>query len=147
MRDYTKIKAWQLADDLTVAVYQWTKKFPREELYGITSQIRRAASSVAANIVEGSSRESRKDYLHFLYIARGSLSETQYFIHLAGRLEYLSTPDRDQLMSQTKQAFACLHGLIQSVEREAGKITKAIAGLTSMVALCIAHLAMRPPVL
>jgi four helix bundle protein len=68
MRDYTKIEAWKLADDLTVAVYQATHSFPREEIYGITSQLRRAACSVPANIVEGSSRESQKDYLHFLYI-------------------------------------------------------------------------------
>jgi len=80
MRDYTKIEAWRLADDLTVAVYERTRSFPREEIYGLTSLLRRAAYSVPANIVEGSSRESKKDYLHFLYIARGSLSETQYFI-------------------------------------------------------------------
>jgi four helix bundle protein len=84
MRDYTKIEAWRLADDLTVAVYAQTRSFPREEIYGLTSQLRRASYSVPANIVEGSSRESQKDYLHFLYIARGSLSETQYFIHLRG---------------------------------------------------------------
>ncbi len=68
MRDYTKIEAWKLADDLTVAVYQATHLFPREEIYGLTSQLRRASYSVPANIVEGSSRESKKDYLHFLYI-------------------------------------------------------------------------------
>src|SRR4029079_12676811 len=90
MRDYTKIEAWRLADDLTVAVYECTRSFPREEIYGLTSQLRRAAYSVPANIVEGASRESKKDYLHFLYIARGSLSETQYFIHLAGRLTIFS---------------------------------------------------------
>ena len=73
MRDYTKILAWQKADDLTVAVYELTRRFPKDELYALTSQLRRAAYSVPANIVEGSSRESKKDYLHFLHIARGSL--------------------------------------------------------------------------
>src|SRR5438876_3731586 len=87
MRDYTKIEAWRLADDLTVSVYKRTRSFPKEEMYGLTSQLRRASYSVPANIVEGASRESKKDYLHFLYIARGSLSETQYFIHLAPRPE------------------------------------------------------------
>jgi four helix bundle protein len=87
MRDYTKIKAWQLADDLTVAIYKATKSFPKDEMYALTSQVRRAAYSVASNIVEGSSRSSKKDYLHFLYIARGSLSETRYFVHLSKRLE------------------------------------------------------------
>ena len=84
MRDYTKIEAWKLADDLTVAVYERTRNFPKDELYGLTSQLRRASYSVPANIVEGSSRESKKDYLHFLYITRGSLSEAQYFIHWRG---------------------------------------------------------------
>src|SRR5439155_15218412 len=107
MRDYTKIQAWKLADDLTVAIYEATRLFPREEIYGLTSQVRRAAYSVPANIVEGSSRESKKDYLHFLYIARGSLSETQYFIHLAHRLGYLNASDADALIGQTKHTFAC----------------------------------------
>src|SRR6185503_5497937 len=89
MRDYTKIDAWRLADDLTVAIYIATKMFPKEEIYGLTSQVRRASYSVPANIVEGASRDSKKDYLHFLYIARGSLSEARYFVHLASRLDIL----------------------------------------------------------
>jgi four helix bundle protein len=132
VRDYTKIKAWQLADDLTVAIYERTRSFPREEVYGLTSQLRRASYSVPANIVEGASRESKRDYLHFLYIARGSLSETQYFIHLARRLRYLSDEDADTLHKQTKFVFACLHGLIRSVEKEAGKLSKVIATVTSL---------------
>src|SRR6476469_9838861 len=116
MRDYTKIEAWRRADDLTVAVYESTRSFPREEMYGLTSQLRRASYSVPANIVEGASRESKKDDLHFLYIARGSLSETQYFIHLSRRLDYLSPVDDDALREQAKLVFACLHGLIRAVE-------------------------------
>src|SRR6266513_3575841 len=105
MRDYTKIDAWRLADDLTVAVYEHTRSFPKQEIYGLTNQLRRASYSVPANIVEGASRESKKDYLHFLYIARGSLSETQYFIHLAHRLGYLSLTDAEKLNADTKAAF------------------------------------------
>jgi four helix bundle protein len=135
MRDYTKIEAWRLADDLTVAVYERTRSFPREEIYGLTSQLRRAAYSVPANIVEGASRESKKDYLHFLYIARGSLSEAQYFIHLARRLGYLSPEEADNLWQQTKTTFGCLHGLICAVEKEAGKLTKVIATVTSLIAI------------
>jgi four helix bundle protein len=118
MRDYTKIEAWRLADDLTVAVYGRSRSFPREKIYGLTSQLRRAAYSVPANIVEGSSKESKKDYLHFLYIARGSLSETQYFVHLAQRLDYLLPEEADALQQQIKITFACLHGLIRAVEKE-----------------------------
>lgn len=139
MRDYTKIEAWKLADDLTVGIYQQTRQFPKEEIYGLTSQLRRASYSVPANIVEGSSRESQKDYLHFLYIARGSLSETQYFIHLAKRLGYLSEDLADALHSQTKQAFGCLHGLIRAVEKEAGRLNKVIAAATSLLVIGLAR--------
>jgi four helix bundle protein len=139
MRDYTKIEAWKLTDDLTVAVYERTRSFPKEEMYGLTNQLRRASYSVPANIVEGSSRESKKDYLHFLYIARGSLSETQYFIHLAGRLGYLASEEVAALQGQTKQAFGCLHGLIQAVEKEAGKLSKVVATITSLLVIGLAH--------
>jgi len=119
VRDFRKIEAWQLADDLAVAVYEATKAFPKEEVYGITSQIRRAATSVAANIVEGSSRESAKDYAHFLQIARGSLAETQYFLHLARRLGCLRPERADQLEQAARRVFGCLHGLIQAVRGSA----------------------------
>ena len=119
MRDFRKIKAWQLADDLAVAVYEVSKTFPREEIYGIRSQLRRAGSSVAANIVEGASRESAKDYAHFLQIARGSLAETQYFLHLARRLGYLDEAQAGQLEKLAKETFACLYGLILAVRKEA----------------------------
>ena len=139
MRDYTKIEAWKLADDLTVAVYERTRSFPREEIYGLTSQLRRAVYSVPANIVEGASRESKKDYLHFLYIARGSLSETQYFIHLARRRNYLSSEEGNAIQQQTKITFSCLHGLIRAVEKEAGKLSKVVATATSLIVIGLMH--------
>jgi four helix bundle protein len=139
MRDYTKIEAWRLADDLTVTVYERTRSFPREEIYGLTAQLRRASYSVPANIVEGASRESKKDYLHFLYIARGSLSETQYFIHLAQRLDYLSSDEADALQQQTRVTFGCLHGLINAVEKEAGKLDNVVATITSLIAIGLAR--------
>ena len=123
MRDYTKIDAWRLADDLTVAIYECTRGFPREELYGLTSQLRRAAGSVPANIAEGASRESRKEYLHFLHIARGSLAETRYFLHLAQRLGYLVESDAARLAEQGGQTFGCLHGLIRAVEKDGERIS------------------------
>ena len=118
MRDYTKIEAWKAADDLAVAIYQVTKRFPKEEIDGLTSQIRRSSYSVPANIAEGSARESRKDYLHFLHIARGSLTETQYFVHLAIRLEYVRIEANEALTRNIKATFARLHGLIKAVEKE-----------------------------
>src|SRR5262245_59802131 len=135
MRDYTKIEAWRLADDLTVSVYGHTRSFPKEEVYGLTSQMRRAAYSVAANIVEGALRGSKKDYLHSLYISRGSLAETQYFVHLARLLNYLPAEKTEALEKQTKLTFACLHGLIQAVEKEAGRFSKLVATATSLIAI------------
>ena len=140
MRDYTKINAWKLADDLTVAVYEHTRSFPREEMYGITSQVRRAAYSVPSNIAEGSARSTKKDYLHFLYIARASLSETQYFLHLSRRLGYLPDEAHARIASDVKTTFAVLHGLIQAVEKECGKGKKAAAVVTSTIVLCLARL-------
>jgi four helix bundle protein len=137
MRDYTKIQAWRLADDLTVAIYEATRSFPREEIYGLTSQLRRASYSVPANIVEGSSRESKRDYLHFLYIARGSLSESQYFLHLSNRLGYLDSAEKAKLHEMTRETFASLHGLIKAVSKEASVIGRITAATTSMIALLL----------
>jgi four helix bundle protein len=137
MRDYTKIQAWRLADDLTVAIYEATKSFPREEIYGLTSQLRRAGYSVPANIVEGATRESKRDYLHFLHIARGSLSESQYFIHLAHRLGYLSAADGARLHEKSREALACLHGLTKAVAKEAGIISRVVASASSLLVLLL----------
>ncbi len=135
MRDYTKIQAWQKADDLTVAVYQISGGFPKEELYALTSQLRRAAYSVPANIVEGASRNSKRDYLHFLYIARGSLNEARYFLHLANRLGYLDNSSLAQLAPQAEETARTLTGLIHAVEKEAVPLTRTAARLSSFVIL------------
>jgi four helix bundle protein len=135
MRDYRNIQAWQCADDMTVMVYDGTKAFPREEIYGLTSQLRRAAYSVPSNIAEGSARESIKDYLHFLYIARASLTETQYFVHLSLRLKYLDQQQHDLLMDSVQATFRPLHGLIKAVEREANPLQRVAARVTSWLVL------------
>ena len=132
-------------NSLTVAVYAVSKRFPREEVYGITSQVRRSAYSVPANIAEGSSRNSKKDYLHFLYIARGSLSETQYFLHLARRLDYLAVVDSEPIESEIRRTFACLHGLIQAVEAEAGAMRKIIASATSLIVIGLSRFSINSP--
>jgi four helix bundle protein len=119
MRNFHNIRASQKSDDLAVAIYEATRSFPKEEVYALTSQIRRAAYSVPANIAEGASRSSQKDYLHFLYIARGSASEVAYFIHLSRRLGYLIDPGHARLSEQADEASRVLTGLIRSVEKEA----------------------------
>ena len=137
MRNYTKIRAWQLADDLTVAVYGETNASPREELYALTSQLRRAAYSVPANITEGASRDSKKDYLHFLYIARGSLNEARYFLHLATRLGYIEQDVKTKLSAQAEEVSRTLTGLIKSVEKEAGALRRSASRITSLLALSV----------
>lgn len=92
MRDHNKLQAFQLADESVVLIYKLTKGFPKEELYGLTSQMRRAAVSIPSNIVEGCSRETEAEYLRFLEIAFGSLRELHYQLSLAERLGY---PDKD----------------------------------------------------
>jgi len=117
-RNFKNIKAWQYADDLAVLVYSQTRSFPREELYGITSQLRRAAVSVPTNIAEGASREHKGEYVHFLYVARGSIAETEYLLHLAKRLKYLQDNEYKKLEDLRTETAKTLHGLINSVKKE-----------------------------
>jgi four helix bundle protein len=86
---HRELVVWQKSMDLVVQVYRLTERFPRSELYRLTSQVTRAAASVPANIAEGNGRASRRDYAHFLSIAKGSLNETETFLLLAMRLGYL----------------------------------------------------------
>ena len=111
MRDHTKLRAFELADELAVTVYKTTRPFPKEEAYGLTSQMRRAAVSVPSNIVEGCTRESQSDYLRFLEIAFGSLRELHYQFGLAQRLGYLlaaDVPAGEALLDETEKVLASL---------------------------------------
>ena len=99
MRDHTKLRAFEVADELALAVYGATKAFPREEVFGLTSQLRRAAVSVASNIVEGCARYSKSDYVRFLDMAYASAREVEYQLSLASRLGYLSPKDYESLHS------------------------------------------------
>ena len=115
MRDYKKIKAWELAHQLVLSVYRSTTHFPVSEQFGITSQLRRAASSVPANIAEGSGRTTDKDFLRFLDIALGSLKETEYFLLLSNDLNYLEKAEWTLLQEQATDALKCLVGFIKVV--------------------------------
>lgn len=121
-----KIKAWQLADRFVVEVYQVTRRFPREELYGLTSQFRRAAVSVPANIAEGSQRQHLREYLQFLYTAKASMSESEYYIHLAQQLGYFKGAEFESLADIQTEAAKTLYGLIHWLEGQiaSGKVTK-----------------------
>lgn len=112
------IAAWQRADDLVVEIYQTTKGFPTDQRYTLTSQMQRAAVSVAANIAEGSGRQSLRDYLRFLYIAKGSLTEVEYYIHLSHRLGYLSADSETQLSRLQRMTAGALNGFIAFKENQ-----------------------------
>lgn len=118
MRDFRKIKAFQYADDLAIEIYIISQKFPKEEIYGLTSQLRRAAISVAANIVEGSSRPYPKDYVHFLHMAKSSLSEVEYLLSLTMRLGYLFPKDFENVNILADKTAKTLYGLIQAMRKE-----------------------------
>ena len=101
MRDFHKLGIWQRSHQLTLDVYRASKVFPKDELFGLTSQIRRAASSIPTNIAEGCGRASNKDYAHFLQIAIGSASEVEYELLLAHDLEYINDEAFNKLTSET----------------------------------------------
>jgi four helix bundle protein len=98
-KGYKKLIVWQKADELAYQVYICTKSFPKEELYGITSQLRRAALSVAVNIVEGYGRQGRKELKQFVNMSLGSLAETEYLLDFSLRLEYFDKETQVKLQS------------------------------------------------
>jgi four helix bundle protein len=92
VRNHKDLEVWKVSMDFVIEIYQGTKTFPQSELYGLTSQIRRAAVSVPSNIAEGSSRKTTKEFIQFLYIAQGSLSEIETQLLISERLQYLKDP-------------------------------------------------------
>lgn len=114
VKSYQELIAWQKAMDLAEAVYRETRVFPREELYGLTSQLRRAVTSIASNIAEGQGR-STKDFGRFLCMAMGSKNEVETQLILAARLEYLGTKERDALLNQTAEVGRVVNGLLNSL--------------------------------
>lgn len=100
MRDFHNLLIWQRSHQLTLDVYKVSQSFPKEELFGLTSQIRRAISSVPTNIAEGCGRHSNKDFAHFLQIAIGSASEVEYELLLAHDLQYINKDEYERLINE-----------------------------------------------
>ncbi len=117
MRDHKKLRAFELADELAIMIYQVTRDFPKQEIYGLTAQMRRAAVSVPSNIVEGCARNSQSEYVYFLSIAFGSLRELHYQFNLANRLGFLKKYDVSKYDSKLEEAEKVLGALIRSFRK------------------------------
>ena len=117
MRDHTKLRAFELADEVVILIYRTTRGFPKDEIYGLISQMRRAAISVASNIVEGCARESQTEYLRFLEIAFGSLRELHYQFSLSKRLGYCDEQDVSDCESKIVETEKVLGALIRSMRK------------------------------
>jgi len=117
MRDHAELRAFELADEVVIWIYQATRAFPKDEIYWLTSQMLRAAVSVPSNIVEGCARESQTEYLRFLEMAFGSLRELHYQFGLARRLGYANAPDVPACDAKIVEAEKVLAALIRSLRR------------------------------
>lgn len=112
MKTHKDLDVWKRSVDFVVDLYVETKTFPKEELYGLTSQIRRAAVSIPSNVAEGAARHGNKEYIHFLYIALGSSVELETQLIIAYKLNYIDKEKYDLLNSQLTEIGKMLNGLI-----------------------------------
>jgi len=123
---YRDLRVWQTAMDLVVSVYQETQGFPKEELYGLTSQMRRASVSIPSNIAEGKGRSTDRDRALFFCHARGSLLELETQILIAQRLKYVAPPRAENLIRTSNELGRMLNSLIQSI-RSPENIKRSVA--------------------
>lgn len=118
MRDYKKYTVWQKSHELVLEIYKVTGNFPKEKLYGLTSQMRRSASSIPTNVVEGCGRNTDKDFCRFLYIAFGSANELEYQLILSKDLIFLESEKATFLISKVEEIKKMLNKLISILEAE-----------------------------
>jgi len=118
VKDFRELKVWQKAHELTLAVYRVSATFPREELYGLTSQLRRSCSSIAANLAEGCGRSGDAEFARFCSIARGSASELEYHLLLVRDLKLIKSTDYDELAPRVTELKRMLTGLLQKLNAD-----------------------------
>jgi len=119
VQSYKELKVWQKAIELVAVVYRHTQSFPKEEMYGLTSQIRRGAVSIPSNIAEGCERNSTRDLIRFVHIAKGSLAELETQLLIAMKLDYLSSALYFELTQKMAEIGRMLNGLITSLDKPA----------------------------
>jgi four helix bundle protein len=122
LRSYRDLVVWQKAIELAVLIYRLSEAFPRSEIYGLSSQMRRAGVSVPSNIAEGYGRGSRKEYLQFLFIAQGSLKELETQTILAQRMNYATAAQGDRILSESEVVGKMLGSLIRSLKPKTAKL-------------------------
>ena len=132
MKDFKELKVWNKAYSLALALYEASRPFPREEIYGLTSQLRRAAVSVGANIAEGCGRRSDGELIRFLQIARGSASEVEHHLLLARDLRFLPPAIHQDLENRLQEVQRMLTSLVSSIQEKSG-VRAAVAGVTKGV--------------
>lgn len=118
MQRFTDLKVWQRGHALALEVYRLTSNFPSEERFGLTSQMRRASTSIPTNIAEGSRRRTRKDYAHFLNLAEGSLAELEYLFMLSRDLGYIDTETASRHATEANEISRMVYSLRCKVEGE-----------------------------
>jgi four helix bundle protein len=118
VRDFHRLKVWERAHEFTLKIYQMTKGFPREELYGITSQMRRAAASIPTNIAEGCGRSSKPETIQFLNIAAGSASEIEYQLILVKDLQYIDEKSYNELLNDLSEVRKMLYAFAQKLKTD-----------------------------
>ena len=118
LKSYRELKVWRKSYNLCVKIYQITKRFPQEERYVLTSQMRRSALSIPSNIAEGYGRKTKADYVRILYIAYGSVCELETQILLAGDLNYIQTNRRNNLNQEISEIEIMLKALIRSLDKK-----------------------------
>jgi four helix bundle protein len=116
-KPHKKLDVWKKSIDLTIDIYKLTEGFAKTEVYGLTSQMRRASVSVSSNIAEGAARQTKKEFINFLHIAQGSLSELDTQLVIARRLEYLSVEDFESIENHIETISKMITGLIKSLKR------------------------------
>ena len=121
MQSFRDLEVWKVAMDLAAECYKVTKTFPKDELFGMTSQIRRAAASIPANIAEGQGRDHTKEFLNFLSIARGSLMEVQTHLLLAQRVGLLNEADLQALLTLCERISQMISRLRQALENKVNR--------------------------